>query len=331
MSFVNFKNRAYDPINDGYILIENNRDFRRYNFPGSGTTADPYIIENFVFNVQPPFVDAIFIRETTYCFVIQNCTFTTRATGLVISRIASTGVIIQNNTIKNCINGMSLGHASSIIVRDNYFLNNNNLGVDVSDLQDSSFFNNTILGSELGLIVSYSINCLFEMNTFSNHYYYGFYLGYSDLCTVKNNTFAYNFLFGLDLGFTTYITVIDNDFLSCGIRCGDSYNGQSYLTFNFENNTVNNKPLGFFKNIKDTVFSESEYGQLIFVNCSGITVENQRISFTSVAISILYSENSIFRFNILNNNSYCGIFSADSQNISFTNNTCNYNLGTDHQ
>ncbi|MHA1923609.1 MAG: hypothetical protein ACTSVP_11115, partial [Candidatus Heimdallarchaeota archaeon] len=59
LSFVNFKNRAYDPINDGYILIENNRDFRRYNFPGSGTTADPYIIENFVFNVQPPFVDAI--------------------------------------------------------------------------------------------------------------------------------------------------------------------------------------------------------------------------------------------------------------------------------
>ena len=52
------------------ILISSDKDFETYNFSGSGTIDDPYIIENLAI-AESQYV-GIFISKTTKYFVIQN-------------------------------------------------------------------------------------------------------------------------------------------------------------------------------------------------------------------------------------------------------------------
>ncbi len=322
-------NNTYDPVRAGYIRITSDRDFIRYEFPGSGTIDDPYLIENYVLNSIVDF--AIYIESTTKCFVIQNCTLTSIGDAIHLEFISNNGVIVRNNSITDSNIGIRLCSTSNIEIRDNLFLKNRYAGLELDSASNTSIVNNTILYSEFGIYMTRygnSVNCLFENNTCAYNYAHGiFFEHFTSYCTVKNNVFAYNTLSGVSVSSSYYFTLIDNYFLACGFRTILEF-GYDHLTYTIENNSVNNKPLGFFKVIKNENYTEDIYGQLIFVNCTGIRVENHNISYASIAITILYCTNVTIRKNTCNYNVLSGISITASENISLINNTCNFNKGS---
>ncbi|TFH05491.1 MAG: hypothetical protein E4H14_12615, partial [Candidatus Thorarchaeota archaeon] len=54
-------------------------------------------------------------------------------------------------------------------------------------------------------------------------------------------------------------------------------------------NTVNSKPLGYFKSLTSAIIDGTQYGQVILANCSDVTVKNG--VFTNVGIQLGFCTN----------------------------------------
>ena len=112
--------------------------------------------------------------------------------------------------------------------------------------------------------------------------------------------------------------------------------------------TVNGKPLVYLKDVSD--YKVEDAGQVIFVNCNNITIENLDLSNTddgiklwktenskisnntvcnnSVGISLSYSRNNTITGNNVRNNNWRGIrLSSSSKNTITGNNVSNNNRG----
>jgi len=106
--------------------------------------------------------------------------------------------------------------------------------------------------------------------------------------------------------------VCNNTFIGDGIFVWSSYNNTVV------NNTVNGKPLIYLENAEDVVI-EGEAGQIILVNSNNITIRNQNITNTSVAIELWKTNNSRICNSIIQNNKY-GIYFGFSINNMVCNN-----------
>jgi parallel beta-helix repeat protein len=86
-----------------------------------------------------------------------------------------------------------------------------------------------------------------------------------------------------------------------------------------EDNTVNGKPLVYLEDVSD--YKVEDAGQVILVNCSNITVENQDLTNTSVGIELWDTEDSTIANNKVCNNSWHGIYLYNSCNNTIPGNT----------
>ncbi|MHA1200605.1 MAG: hypothetical protein ACTSQF_14905, partial [Candidatus Heimdallarchaeaceae archaeon] len=72
IEFGNIKPPSYDNLLEhDPITIWGNEDFLDYDFAGTGTQSDPFIIE--FLNITTTNSYAIYIFGTNYYFIIQNC------------------------------------------------------------------------------------------------------------------------------------------------------------------------------------------------------------------------------------------------------------------
>ena len=68
-------------------MIRKDQDFvNRYDFPGSGTLNNPYLIAEY--NIETSKEYAIYIEGTTKHFLITNCTIKCQKDGILISNTA---------------------------------------------------------------------------------------------------------------------------------------------------------------------------------------------------------------------------------------------------
>ncbi len=82
----------------------------------------------------------------------------------------------------------------------------------------------------------------------------------------------------------------------------------SIFIHNIYNNTVNGKPLLYYKNENNIILNGIEVGQIILVNCSNFEIRNINIKNTDVAIQIAHCDDvNISHCNITSNN-YFGIW-----------------------
>ena len=97
------------------------------------------------------------------------------------------------------------------------------------------------------------------------------------------------------------------------------------VNYTIEENHVNDKDLGFFVNLSNLNISESLYGQLILVNCSGVIVQNQEISNTSCGVLVAYSELVVISDSTFTNSSY-GVYFLESSHNQINDNLFNKNV-----
>lgn len=98
---------------------------------------------------------------------------------------------------------------------------------------------------------------------------------------------------------------------------------QDWNTHTIENNTVNGKPLYYFKNRIGGKVPE-DAGQIILANCTGMKIENLSITDTDAGIVLGFSsENTVKNSNI--SNSDYGIYLYNSSNNTITGSTVSNN------
>ncbi|MCE7747103.1 MAG: hypothetical protein GPJ51_01810 [Candidatus Heimdallarchaeota archaeon] len=163
------------------ILITNNEEFLRYDFDGSGTVDDPFLIENLQIS-KGEFENqaGIQISFTTYYFIIRNCEIDGFYHGIYIDRVGSGTALIVNNTLKGTSlygNGVHTHQTSSNVIQQNTI---------------HEFFS--------GVSVYQSTHTIISDNT-CFHNQDGIYLTGTQYVTIKNNNCSFNMW-----GYAEYLT-----------------------------------------------------------------------------------------------------------------------------
>jgi parallel beta-helix repeat protein len=158
--------------------------------------------------------------------------------------------------------------------------------------------NNKCVNNGRGIFIESSNNNSIYNNTCS-HNEEGVYLWYSPNNTLRNNI------------------LIGNGIVIRGSSC--SWSPLSYKSDIDESNTINGRPVYYWKDVEGRKVPE-DAGQIILVNCSNVTVENQNMKNLSVGIQIDCSSYITIRNNTFSNNQV-GIRFDGSNNNSIFNNT----------
>jgi parallel beta-helix repeat protein len=195
----------------GPIRIHYDEDFTSANgvVSGSGTQADPYIIQGWTINASAsdtfswPYINAgIAVGSTTKYFMvrdclvdnatnygcavslsstnngtIQNCTLSDSGTGILT--IGCANIVLSGNTIENCDDGISNGSSSSdgITISGNTITGCTGTGIDFHYLTNSSATGNTVSNNAEGIYISsiWSGGCTISNNTVQGNTWDGVY------------------------------------------------------------------------------------------------------------------------------------------------------------
>jgi len=189
-------------------------------------------------------------------------------------------------------------------------------GIYLCDASNVTIKNTNIKGFENGVTFpEKSSNNTFKNNIISNSIGYGMRI-FSSYNNIIDNIF-FNNAWGISLenGFNNVIR--NNIFEKDGIKIfGGISSCNSHIV---ENNTVNGRPLYYFKDAKG-VRVPKDAGSVILVNCSDAIVEGINVSYGLIGICLLYTENSFVSNNIIDSNSLFGILFDFSNNNKITNN-----------
>ena len=275
---------------------------------------------------------------------------------------SSKGNDIKNNICESNEDGIFISSSNNNNTIDNNVCNQNNddgiyLGIpwyESSSIDNNSIVNNTcILNGGKGIYIDGSSygNCNYNRiinNNCSLNEDDGIYLSVAynteirnNLChlndgygisiwkcsnnvLIANNSLLKNDNDGIHIYSSSNITIIDNEMVDCGLFIDDSDLKRWDMYTIDRSNTINGKPIVFLKNQIDGNVTP-DAGQVILVNCTNVEVIGQNISNCYYAIFALYSENITISDNICNYNDY-GIYTFESTKSIITNNSCEYNI-----
>jgi parallel beta-helix repeat protein len=236
-----------DYFERGPITILNDTAFGPlgYNFPGSGSSSDPFRIEGY--NITDSIMNLIHIENTTKYFSINNSIFDCQGSsfyGIYLSN--SMYGTIENNIIRN-----SNSYGIHLSLSNNTTLSNNTIydcsgGVGFSFSNFNMFLNNTISDIDAGSSVYLSDS---SNNTFTNNTIYNNVVtdGLS-ISDSNNNSFSTNTIHtcagdGISLGWAEYNKFEGNGIYNCG-GGGISLEDAHYNSFTV--NTINQCDNGFW-------------------------------------------------------------------------------------
>jgi parallel beta-helix repeat protein len=262
-----------------------------YASSGSGTNAEPYIIENRVFTSD--FRIDLFYNPIPFAFVIQNCKFT--------SSLGLTG-------INKDFEGFS-PNSKDVIIRDNEFLGGN-LGIVLSLIH--TIKNNTFSSSTRGLKITMSVvenifnnslvDSTFDVKIASN------YESYPTLFSVFEN----NTINGIEIGFfenEANISIVKN-YSQLFIFNSSSVSIVNQTIFD----TYVGIKIGFCFNITITNSSVSNSETGVYIrNSNQVIIMNNTLSDNSVGIEHEYISSHIsIQFNEILNSTSFAIISEQS-------------------
>jgi parallel beta-helix repeat protein len=165
-------------------------------------------------------------------------------------------------------------------------------------------------------------NNIINNNIISNNSERGIDIFFSDYNEVNNNIIKNNKI-GLRIYFGKNLIILNNLFENCGI----SFNGYTipyWITHTIENNTINGKPIRYYKNasgITVPVFT----GQVLLANCKNFLIKDLYLSGLGENITLGYSSNNFIVNNIISNNNQNGIGLIFSDDNTIHNNSINNN------
>ncbi|MFX0101391.1 MAG: NosD domain-containing protein [Candidatus Hodarchaeota archaeon] len=164
---------------------------------GNGTEINPYIIENFEINGSGAGT-CIEIRNTDKYLVIKNCTIENSGTGSLDSGIYlsnCTNVVIRNNTINNCRNGIYLYSGTQNCTIEKNILFDHVDGLKIEDSINNKIFRNVIENnSQYGIyLTGTSNNNRIVINSLSGNEYSQAYTDTSGIGNYWSNSILGNF------------------------------------------------------------------------------------------------------------------------------------------
>ena len=247
--------------------------------------------------------DNVVIYYSSNCRISNNNILEGRCTGLVVTY--SWENEIKNNTFIGCgIVIMSL----PTVTYSNTIQDNTVNGKPLIYLEDASNLN---VSGTAGQVVLVKCSEITIANMTISNTTIGIELYMSHNIEVVNNTLINNF-HGLYLLYSSDNHIHNNTFINNGVRVYESYNN------NFENNTVNGKPLIYLENESDLAVNNA--GQVILIQCQNITVNGVELLNATIAIEIFKSDTIRVVNNTIKNNLH-GLYIYYSENIEIINNT----------
>lgn len=298
--FVNNNLITYAPIH-----IDEDSDFS--TFPGSGSSNDPYIIENYNITTE---VEAcgINISATTKFFIIRNCFIDALDFGIWISWISEGTAQVINNT---CVN-----HYSS--------------GIDLWDVPGALISNNKLHYNKNGIYCVTSDGILLEDNNCTNNQLRGMSVRFCDDAIIKNNYCSYNEI-GIETAFSRNFNVSKNQL---------NYNTKGFHFYNVFSATVSINNISMNTGdgliieesnavtVKANFISENRYGIFMDGSDDCFVFNNTIIKQPGSGIILYWSNNNLFTYNNLIHNIAYGIYlNYSSENRIHHNNFIENNIG----
>ena len=297
--------------------------------------------------------DAIYMQ---HCNTIHfnNITCFNSSFGMFMDDTHNT-IINNSRFFGSDMSGMEVGYTSNITITNCEFAFNDYYGLfiidsDLINIENNQFHSNYIPSNPnqfgTGLLIGDTTNVNIGSNVFNNELT-GLFLSASNFAYIYNNSFSCK-KYGVYI-YTSYGTsFISNKFYGCGLYFSSTdYFLQYYDSYDFIDNEINGKPIGFFVDLNNTVFTNSSYSQLFFINCFNVTIKDVEISNCSFGVLVLGCEEITLRnitatycydgILVINSNfttiTECnllynendGIDVRESNNVTISFNTCNYN------
>ncbi len=256
--------------------------------------------------------------------ILSRNTLNNNMDGIYI--FGSTGSRISDNKISNSgDDGIYAIYGNNLDISNNNVTSSKNQGIELDQADYSILTDNNVSDSGLdGILIDDTINVILEGNTVQRSNWGIRLIAVSDYATLSNNILIDNVKQGMFIYLSKHATISFNEFTNDGLELYHM-NLADYQTHSVDNNLVNDKELGFYKDQQSLTLSNPIYGQLIFINCSDVTVLNQDIGNTVYAISFYYSDNVNIENNRLYNNCYSAIYIRNTVNAIVTENECSSN------
>lgn len=266
--------------------------------------------------------DGILVEVSDDCSVIDNIIANNSQNGIYLYGVD--GCILMNNIASNSRNGISVQYTydctlinnTAIDNIDGFYLNDdrgictfmdntaiNSIddGVYIKDCDSLNLTNNIVSGCDEGFVLWSSSSCILENNTSTDSYNTGFYLYGASGSTLMNNKVT-NSRQGFYFYLTSSCSLVNNSLSNTGIVISGT--STSNWLHTMSNNWVNNKPLGYFRDLASVSIDASSYGQVILANCINVVLENAVVHNASRGFQVGYSTGC----RLTNNTSSCNIY-----------------------
>jgi parallel beta-helix repeat protein len=237
--------------------------------------------------------------------------------------VNSSFITIKDQVITNSDVAIQL-HLSANNTICNNTVNYNTNGFYLDSSSNNSLNNNTAnFNTRYGFWLESSTSNSLSNNTANFNSESGFYLYHNSNNSLSNNTANNNTLHGFDLWSSQSNTLINNSIINGGLNLYCS-SITACSQIKVEGNSVNGKSLIFWQHVTNQSVPENA-GQIFLVNSSFITIKDQIITNTNVAIQLYFSANNTIYNNTANYNTNIGFSLRSSSNNTMNNNTANYN------
>lgn len=247
-----------------------------------------------------------------------------------------------NCTVSRCVfengdYGVIVQYSENITIHDNAMGGIRSYGIDFYFVDNSKVTENMINGGgESGIYLYESDNCYVGTNLVSNSGFgayeeelyptgFGINLGNCFNDTVHDNIIHDVRDVGIWVASAPNSTITNNTVWGCGRYdvgsgskdCNFFYNefekgmrldsiSVTQWQLNMIGNTVDGKPLGYFRNELGIVINMTEYGQIILVSCADVTLLDGNFTNCAVALQMGDCTNcTVTEFNV--SDSYCGV------------------------
>jgi len=232
----------------------------------------------------------------------------------------SAGTLVDANLFNNNNAGISLTSSNDNEISNNNFVENSR-GINSWYSDNNNFRNNNISSNAFdGAYLLHSDGGIWEGNTISSNGWHGIYLLSSSDNSFINNTINSNSLFGLLVESSPNQYLASNEFNNDGMLLLGSFQMDINSHTIPGNNTVNSKPLLYYRDCASLDINGINLGQLIIANCNDVTINDLEIENTDAAIHVIGSSNISVSNSNLTGNLYGIYFYLTSDSLVYHNN-----------
>ena len=306
------------------IFITSDADFVTQGWPGSGSEADPYVIEGLRITAD---FECVSIMNTNAWYTIRDCLLDSEATEH--NHMSDAGVYVEygsNGLIEECVMtnkeaGVIAFNSENFTIRNNHafdcgmgfriiswddppiggnseisnnYIVNCNYAIGVEGVSDVLVAHNIIESCWDGIIIGMASDILVENNTLTDVDNVAIHVNEATGCTFTGNDATVG-LVGIYVDRSPNNQFIDNDLFGGGFIIDTWEMDEEHLHQDMSGNTVDGLTIGYFWNLADTVIDGTSYGQIILANCNNVTLENGVFSTGPEGISVWYCQQITIR------------------------------------